>query len=45
MHTAIHKVVDLFFGHPGAFGSTERAFLFLAPFVDETRVFGVAEIS
>lgn len=45
MRTAIHKVFDLLFGHSGAFGSTERALLFLTPFVDETRVFGVAEIS
>lgn len=45
MRTAIHKVFDLFFGHSGAFGSTERAFLLLPPFVDEMRVFGVAEIS
>lgn len=45
MRTAIHKVFDLFLGHSGAFGSTERAFLLLPPFVDEMRVFGVAEIS
>ena len=45
MHTAVHKVIDLLFGHSGAFGGTERAFLLLAPFVDETRVFRIAAIS
>jgi hypothetical protein len=45
MHTAVHKVIDLFFSHSGAFGSTERAFLLLAPFVDEPRAFRIAAIS
>ena len=42
--TAVHKVIDLFFGHSGALGSTKSAFLFLTPFIDKTRVLGVTNM-
>lgn len=41
IHTAVHKVVDLFLSHSSTFGSTKGALLFLAPLVNETGVFGV----
>ena len=40
--TAIDKIVDLFFGHAGAFGCAEGLFLFLSPFIDKVDISGVA---
>lgn len=40
--TAIDKMVDLSFGHAGAFGCAEGLFLFLSPFIDEVDISGVA---
>lgn len=42
--TAIHKMVDLVFGHAGAFSRTEGLFLFLSPFIDIMEILGVAVI-
>ena len=35
-------MVDLLFGHAGAFGCAEGLFLFLSPFIDEVDISGVA---
>ena len=40
--TAIDKMVNLFFGHAGAFGCAKGLFLFLSPFIDEVDISGVA---
>ena len=35
-------MVDLLFGHAGAFGCAEGLFLFLSPFMDEVDISGIA---
>ena len=35
-------MVNLFFGHAGAFGCAKGLFLFLSPFIDEVDISGVA---
>lgn len=45
IRTAIDKMIDLLFSHPGAFGSTQGAFLLLTPFIDKSQILSIASCS